>query len=129
MRRMVIGLALLALGACIPVMSLRDEASETLIKTTFERLRTGDPRLIEGFTPELIAQVTPGALDPLRAQIPKAAPLSRKPVDTRRTQTAGRMTLEAVDEYDFGSRLLVVDTQLVRASKDRPWQVNGLQTG
>lgn len=115
----------IALCACNPASALRDPAVDAEIGATFERVRSQDPRLLDTLTPEIVATISPEALSAIRAEIPEGAPTARKVMATSIASTSRGTTVEAIDEYAYPDRILLVRTVLQQAPDDMQWRIAG----
>lgn len=121
----VLGLALMAGG--FDLFRL-DPTADAAGRLAYAQLHDGQfDALLAHSTTEMR---TPGAkakLAQVRAMLPAGPPRSTKAVGRRDMRFPGREeTLALSQEYDYGDRVVLAQTALVRKDFNAPWLVNGL---
>lgn len=124
MRWLAVALAAIALAACNPLA--RDPQVDSEVRSVFDQARHHENK-------ELAARLDPSLGDRAIAQLPTVEgyiptdePRGRKTLGTNTVRVSGQgETVSTTDEYDYGDRRILVDTQLYRATNSRAWQVQG----
>lgn len=124
-RKTVCALLLGVLAACqTPKL---DGPTDAVVRRVFDQLRTGDDVGLQANmapamrNPDILAQIPA-----IRAYIPKQALSGRKVIAWRITMTSGdgKMLVER-DEYDFGDKIVQMDTSLHQPQGGGAWETVG----
>jgi hypothetical protein len=125
LRRWAWVLGAMVLAACNPLA--RDPPVDAEIRKVFDQVRRNEsPALLARFDPQFRTAETPAQLATLKRYLPDGEPRARKVIGTNTLQTGGgETTVSASDEYDYGDRVVLVDTRLRRPAGQATWLVQG----
>jgi hypothetical protein len=106
-------------------VAARDAAVDAEVVKVFDQVRAGDPALMARLTPEMAKTATPELWAKIRAYVPAGKVVGRKALGTATFSSPSGRAVNATDEYDFGDRTALVQTQLELPAGSAQWRISG----
>jgi hypothetical protein len=124
--RWITFVAVAALAAALAGCNLaRDPTLDAEVVKVFDQVRAGDSALLARLSPELAKTATSEQWVQIRAHIPLGKPIGRRALGSAEVATLTGRVINFSDEYDFGAKTALVNTQLQLPSGARQWQLSG----
>lgn len=119
--------ALLALSVAACQAVLPDEASRGVEREMYAAVRSGDDGMVARLSaPNLATPESRAQLVKIRALLPPGAPEHSKLVGWNLwSPNNGEATAMLVSEHDYGERVVLAQTNLIKFGKPERWQVQG----